>query len=278
MREAAEFAAIVARARGGDGVPDVSSLVERAGEPRLRLGEGWLGETIVRSVESKVGRLLGLERKHAKTFRADELPPHLETALQAGYYTAVRDRFRPTSRAGELARFFFLRQVCYGSMFRYSKSGHFNIPYGGITYNRVDFRKKVRRLFSTEVRSLLLRAELADLDFSGHLDAVKDRLGPQAFVFLDPPYDTEFSSYANRAFGKEDHERLAEVFAELPCPSLLVIQETDYILELYEDVGRRRGARGRPFFLRSYGKTYGYNVRGRNERNARHLLVGNYEV
>ena len=125
------------------------------------------------------------------------------------------------------------------------------------------------------MRALLGRADLGAEAFETHLAGAA--LRPGTFVFLDPPYDTEFSDYGNRGFGREDHERLAATFAGLPCPALLVIQETDFIRKLYEGVGRDRRARGLPFFLESYGKTYGYNVRGRNERRTTHLLVGNYE-
>ena len=78
-------------------------------------------------------------------------------------------------------------------------------------------------------------------------------------------------------FGRAEQERLARVFASLPCPALLVIQGTDFIRGLYEEVGRDRARRGEPFFAEEYAKTYGYNVRGRNERKATHLLIGNYE-
>ncbi|MEN8151985.1 MAG: DNA adenine methylase, partial [Planctomycetota bacterium] len=230
-----------------------------------------------RSVADKTRRLLRLEAKHGNTFGPQDLPDHFETALQAGYYTAVRDAWTPEDRPGQVARFFFLRAMCYGSMFRYGKDGRFNIPYGGISYNRVDFGAKADRLFEADVRDLLGRADLACLDFEAHLDSVRDRLTDGAFVFLDPPYDTEFSDYAKLAFGRAEQERLARVFAELPCPALMVIQGTEFIRGLYEEVGRAKAGHGEPFFLTDYAKTYGYNVRGRNERKTTHLLIGNYE-
>jgi DNA adenine methylase len=275
-RRAADFAARVASARVGNGEGE-DGLATAPGDGPLELPAEGVDEQLRASVRSKVGRLLGLENKHGKVFGAEELPQHFETALQAGYYTAVRDRWRPRSRAGRLARFYFLRELCYGSMFRYGKDGRFNIPYGGISYNRVDLARKVTRLFSPDVRSLLARAELTAGDFEAHLASIGSHLGPDAFVFLDPPYDTEFSDYANRGFGKDDHERLAAAFARLPCAALLVIQETEFVRGLYEELGRRRRARGLPFGLHSYGKTYGYNVRGRNERRTTHLLVLNYD-
>ena len=258
-------------AEAGAALLGTAGLAEGLGLP----AEG-LQATLTKSVTNKIRRLLGLEAKHERVFSPEELPDHFETALQAGYYTAVRDAWAPADRAGQIARFYFLRVMCYGSMFRYGKDGRFNIPYGGISYNRVDLAGKAERLFDPAVRGLLARAEIDCLDFEAHLHGVRDRLDGDAFVFLDPPYDTEFSDYANQAFGRVEQERLARVFAALPCPALMVIQGTDFIRGLYERVGAERERRGEPFFVEEYAKTYGYNVRGRNERNATHLLIANY--
>ena len=42
------------------------------------------------------------------------------------------------------------------------------------------------------------------------------------FVFLDPPYDSEFADYGT-VFGANVHRRLAEAFRELPRPALIRI-------------------------------------------------------
>ena len=50
------------------------------------------------------------------------------------------------------AVFYFIRDYCYAAMFRYNANGEFNVPYGGISYNRKDFNKKVEfSLCSKEV-------------------------------------------------------------------------------------------------------------------------------
>lgn len=36
----------------------------------------------------------------------------------------------------QAANFYFIREYCYGSMFRYNSKGEFNIPYGGMSYNK----------------------------------------------------------------------------------------------------------------------------------------------
>jgi DNA adenine methylase len=56
------------------------------------------------------------------------------------------------------AIFFFVRENAYASMFRSNRSGAFNVPYGGITYNRKDLARKIAAL-----RSLDLQAHLQDI-------------------------------------------------------------------------------------------------------------------
>ena len=90
-------------------------------------------------------------------------------------------------------------------------------------------------------------------------------MAPADFVFVDPPYDSDFSTYGGHAFGMPEQERLAAALARLPCRWLVVIQETEDIHRIYA-ASRKLG---------SFGKTYGYNVRGRNDREARHLVIGN---
>ena len=47
------------------------------------------------------------------------------------------------------------------------------------------------------------------------------------FVFLDPPYDTEFSTYGKNAFSRADHQRLTRYLLEA-CAGrfMLVIKHT----------------------------------------------------
>src|SRR5690606_28670496 len=83
------------------------------------------------------------------------------------------------------------------------------------------------------------------------------------FVFLDPPYDTEFSSYDQNPFGKADQARLANyLIHECKANFMLVIKSTEYILSLYNDKGLN---------VRPFDKTYLYTVKERNNREVTHL-------
>ena len=50
-------------------------------------------------------------------------------------------------------------------MFRYNSNGDFNVPYGGIAYNRKNFQKKVDYLKTKELKSLLDNTVIENEDF-----------------------------------------------------------------------------------------------------------------
>jgi DNA adenine methylase len=218
------------------------------------------------SLEDKARRLANLEKKHAVSFDRGQLAEHCETAVRAAFYTRVRFEERTAVGARATACFLFVRDFCYGSMFRNNAAGEFNIPYGGRSYNGKSFLARLEQLRAPRARQTFARATFFSLDFEEFLEAQRPSLAADDLVFVDPPYDSDFSTYGDNAFGIADQERLAAALARLPCRWLVIIQETPEIHRIHADEFKR-GA---------FGKTYGYNVRGRNERAARHLVVANY--
>lgn len=65
----------------------------------------------------------------------------------------------------KIANFYFIREFCYGSMFRYNSKGEFNIPYGGISYNKKDFNRKIKLIFNKETINLFRNTDIFNLDF-----------------------------------------------------------------------------------------------------------------
>ena len=57
------------------------------------------------------------------------------------------------------------------------------------------------------------------------------------FIYADPPYDVQFTSYSKENFGWDDQVRLAQWLARHPGPVVLSNQATDRIRELYKDLG-----------------------------------------
>ncbi len=207
------------------------------------------------------------------SFSEKDLLENLITGFMSGYYLYQRRRFNEFASGGKevslslkTANFYFVREYCYGSMFRYNARGQFNVPYGGMSYNKKDFAGKIRALFTSDVRKLLSRSRIVCEDFQALLEGME--LTEQDFMFLDPPYDTDFSSYEGHPFGAEDQKRLADFLKQTKAKFLLVIKNTDYIYSLYEG----------SFHIFSFENTYTYNVRSRNDRRAEHLLITNVSL
>ena len=151
-------------------------------------------------------------------------------------------------------------------MFRFNSLGNFNIPYGGVTYNKKDFRGKVQHILSDEVAELFDGCSICNLDFEEFLKGID--LNERDFIFLDPPYDTEFSDYDGNAFTKKDQERLRDVLKGIPAKFILIIKNTDFIYSLYKD----------GFNIATFDKTYSYNVKSRNDRSVEHLIITNFDI
>ena len=235
----------------------------------LVLDEQEFTDQMLRMTEDKILRTI--RNGQAKPFGSRDLKENLVTGFTSGFYMYFRGIFNGiasgklvASRPYEIANFYFIREYCYGSMFRYNAKGEFNIPYGGISYNGKDFKAKLKHIFGEEVGKLLRRTELACEDFEVFLNRME--LTEKDFLFLDPPYDTDFSDYEGKAFGKEDQKRLADFLKETKAQFLLVIKNTSYIYSLYSDSG---------FRMLSFDNRYLYNMRSRNERKAEHLIITN---
>lgn len=207
-------------------------------------------------------------------FSDEEIMKNIETAFRSGFYIHFREAMNKAkkgklklSKAKRVANYYFVREFCYGGMFRFNSSGDFNVPYGGIAYNTKDFKGKVERLFSNKVKKLFKNTIVENLDFADLLK--KYNLTKKDFMFLDPPYDTEFSDYEENPFTKKDQERLADCLIKTKARFILIIKETDFIRKLYE---KKNG-----ISISSFDKTYAYNIRGRNVREVKHLIIHNFK-
>lgn len=236
----------------------------------LGLEESALKQRLAAAALDKLQRTVRNHR--GRPFSPEDLRENLLTGFASGFYLCARDLFNDYQSgrreapglAHRAASFYWIREYCYGSMFRYNRQGDFNIPYGGMSYNHKDFQAKIEAMFSDGTARVMEGAELCCQDFEDFLDQV----GPTEndFLFLDPPYDTDFNDYEGKAFGHAEQERLAQVLSRTPAKFLLIIKNTPFIYGLYD--GR--------FNIRPFDNRYTYNVRSRNDRNVEHLIITNY--
>ena len=219
-----------------------------------------------KNLSSKIKRSAKLEKENGKIPDSDRIE-NIEAAIKSAYYMFIRylqNHMSELSPGRQAAVFFFIREYCYSSMFRYNGKGEFNVPYGGISYNRKDFQKKVDYLFSDEMAKKLSNADIHCEDFEDFIESLN--LTEDDFIFLDPPYDSDFSTYAKNEFDRDEQIRLCECLKRTHAKILLIIKNTDFIYDLYKD----------NFTITSFDKKYMVSFMNRNERDVEHLVITNY--
>ncbi len=145
-------------------------------------------------------------------------------------------------------------------MLRYNSKGEFNIPFGRYkTYNYEELK-------DAKYEDLLKRTTIHNSDFEYIFNEYNSR---DNFMFLDPPYDSEFTDYGYCRFGRAEHEKLAKCFKETDIKCLMVIGKTPFIENLYNG-----------YIVEEYEKKYRFKIHsGRvgSEINTKHLVIKNYE-
>ena len=245
-------------------INDNKTAFKRLLNPELLKHCDLFEKELLRNISAKLIRMKDLEEKKGNLPEKD-IYDNFECGLKGSFYMFIRALYNQYDNS---EYFYFIREYCYSSMFRYNSNGEFNVPYGGISYNRKNFQRKIDYIKSKELQSHFVNTDIYNLDFEEFLDKIK--LTKNDFIFLDPPYDTDFSSYVNNTFDKQDQERLANyLINKCPAKFMLVIKNTDFISDLYSDKG---------LYITSFDKTYMVSFKGRNNRDCEHLLITNYPI
>ncbi len=211
--------------------------------PRLR--KLWQGHAHHRLVEPFVGGLaVALELRPERALLND-LNPHLINfyqCLQRGLVVQVemqnreriyyrqRECFNALIRRGQhqtpeaASLFYYLNRTGYNGLCRFNRKGEFNVPFG--RYGRIRYRTDFHGY-----APLLSRWRFVCLDFAELV------LQPDDWVYADPPYDVEFTSYSRHGFDWEDQVRLAEWLAQHAGPVIASNQATGRIQALYGRLG-----------------------------------------
>ncbi|MEA2099620.1 MAG: DNA adenine methylase [Campylobacterota bacterium] len=225
---------------------------------------------IRKNILNKIKRMKKIELDRGKLPDNDILD-NMESALKSAFYMHFRHLYNNIQKyeindSFATAIFFFIRNYAYSGMFRYNKSGGFNVPYGGIGYNRKNLSKKVEYLKSKELVNHLSKTTIDNLDFEQFF--IKNKPKKDDFIFLDPPYDSEFSTYAQNEFTRDDQTRLANYLID-NCKAnwMMVIKHTDFIYHLYNKPNINIG---------TFSKKYLVNFQNRNDKKVEHLVITNY--
>lgn len=174
-------------------------------------------------------------------------------------YYFIRDEFFPSNRIEEAFQFYYLRKTCYRGMLRYNKKGKFNIPFG--RYKTMNFED----LLNEDYKKLLERTEIYNTDFKNVFEKYNS---DENFFFLDPPYDSVFTDYGYCKYDRDNQIQLFEKFKNTENKCLMVIGETEFIVDLYKE-----------YIKEKFHKKYSFKIHsGRvgNEINNYHLIITNY--
>ena len=174
-------------------------------------------------------------------------------------YYKIRDNMPIANKLDSAKRFYYQRKTCFRGMLRYNRDGKFNIPFG--KYSNINYSDLLNKNYET----LLARTEIFNTTFEEIFSKYNDE---NNFMFLDPPYDSEFTDYGYCQFGKEQQVKLAQIFKETKNKCLMIIGKTDFITELYKD-----------YIVDEYDKKYKFKIyAGRigDEINTKHLIIKNY--
>jgi DNA adenine methylase len=220
----------------------------------------------------KITRMQVLEERKGK-IPEEDIIQNIESSIKSAFYMQMRFFLNNVNELNfdDIARtviFYFIRNYAYSGMFRFNGNGEFNVPYGGIGYNNNSFKKKVINFKSDNLIKRLKSTTIGGDDFYDFMNAYVPKKND--FIFLDPPYDTDFSTYNKNEFAKSDQERLANyLIKECKANWMIVIKNTDFIFKLYNKKG---------LFVSSFDKTYQVSFMNRNNKDVEHLLITNYKI
>jgi DNA adenine methylase len=129
-----------------------------------------------------------------------------------------------SSEAAEL--FYYLNRTCFNGLCRFNKNGGFNVPFG--TYSKINYASDFAGYAKT----------FRQWTFS-NVDVEEVGIKKTDFIYADPPYDVEFTTYSSGGFSWDDQQRAAKLLAKHPGPVVISNQATPRIVELYEGLGFR---------------------------------------
>ena len=141
-----------------------------------------------------------------------------------------RNRFIKLIRTGQAHSqegaqlFYYLNRTCFNGLCRFNKGGDFNVPFG--TYKAINYTTDF-----SHYAEVFRRWEFSNRD----VEAIE--FEPGDFIYADPPYDVEFTTYSAGGFSWDDQVRTAQLLAAHRGPVVISNQATARIVALYEGLG-----------------------------------------
>lgn len=171
------------------------------------------------------------------------------------YFYEIRDIFNNMDYDSFLKTSYtiFLNKTCYNGMYRENLKGQFNVPFGRYKNPKILDEKNI-----LAVSKLLQNVTITNYSFE---KAVEDAKRGD-FIYFDPPYHpisitSNFTSYSNSGFIKENQRELRDVFEDLDkrgCFVMLSNSDTIFIREIYKEYTQKKVTTGRLINCKAAGR------------------------
>ena len=230
--------------------------------------------TLVQEVKDYIcGKWGKFPRMKKRGTVGDWVYKNIETAVKGAVYNNYRRLFNDNAIMSinaplRSALWVYICKFCYSGMMSYNKKGEYKTAYGGNGLSTKRLQNDISYYQSERVRKHFMNAHIYNYDFEEFL--LKTNPTENDFIFLDPPYDSKFSSYDNNEFNRNDHKRLADyLLNKCKAKWMMIISKTDFIYDLYNQPG---------IHIQEYDKKYTCNTKGWKNRDVIHLLITNYDT
>lgn len=134
----------------------------------------------------------------------------------------IRNGLHASKEAAEI--FYYMNRTAFNGLCRFNSKGEYNVPFG--KYSKLNYTRDF-----THYKTI----------FSGWVFKCGDfeqlEIESNDLIYVDPPYDVEFTKYSKDDFTWKDQQRLVEWLIEFKNPVIASNQATDRILKLYREAG-----------------------------------------
>jgi len=171
------------------------------------------------------------------------------------YYYKIRYAFNNLKSDSFLKTSYmiFLNKTCYNGMYRENLKRKFNVPFGRYKNPKILDKENI-----LAVSKLLTNAIITSCSFEKAVEKAKKG----DFIYFDPPYHplsitSNFTSYSNNGFTKENQRKLRDVFEDLDnrgCFVMLSNSDTKFIGEIYRGYTQKKVTTGRLINCKAAGR------------------------
>ena len=178
------------------------------------------------------------EKLHRKIIKYVE--QYKKTDNQENFYYETREAYNKLTLATDnnglthASLFWFLNKTCFNGMYRETRRGDFNIPFGKRDCPVPDLKDFMD--VSLALKNCLL--------YHKPFDVICEMAKQGDIVYLDPPYipvskTAGFSSYLRYGFGIDDHKKLCKIMNQLSNLGVYVVMsnsDCDATRDIYGDL------------------------------------------